>query len=246
MKIKSCFRFCVFFISLVVGGVPIHANDSVQAPSTSPLRVPLLLRSLENTQRLLYVTAHPDDEDAALLCRLRYRHGVETALLTLTRGEGGQNEIGSELGAALGVVRSRELEAAQRFYGARQYFSRAIDFGYSFSVEETYDKWGPDPVLRDIVAVLREFRPDVIITLPADGDGGRERGECGRPLARQQQPDAERQHEPHVLQHRQVEDDRAFHDEGGAAHDEGRNQGRAHVGGDGAHETYVLSPLLPT
>ena len=121
--------------------LPVRAAEP-PGPAADPMRqLALTLRSLDSSKRLLYVTAHPDDEDTALLAYLRYAEGVETALMTLTRGEGGQNEIGPELFDALGVLRSRELEAAGRYTGVEQYYSRAFEFGYSFSVEETYAIW---------------------------------------------------------------------------------------------------------
>jgi LmbE family N-acetylglucosaminyl deacetylase len=153
--------------------IPALAIAQSLAPPDDPAReLGLLLRKLDQTARVLYVTAHPDDEDTGLLARLTHGEGVETALMTLTRGEGGQNEIGTELSHALGELRSRELQAAGRYLGVRQYFSRAYEFGYSFSVEETYEKWHKSSILRDVVRVIREFRPDVILTMPPRGTGG--------------------------------------------------------------------------
>lgn len=134
--------------------------------------LPLLLRGLDCPYRVLYVTAHPDDEDSAVIAWLVHGLGVEVRLLTLTRGEGGQNEIGPELFDALGVLRSRELEAARRIDGASQRFARAFEFGYSFSVEETFEKWHRESILRDVVRELREFQPDVLLTMPTEGAGG--------------------------------------------------------------------------
>ncbi len=152
---------------------PLSAQPSALAPAIDDAkRLPLLLRKLDRTARLLYVTAHPDDEDAALISRLVHGEGVEVALLTLTRGNGGQNEIGGELFDALAVLRSAELDAAHRFDGARQLFGSADDFGYSFSVEETFEKWGRDKAIDSIVAVIRSYQPDVILTLPPSGPGG--------------------------------------------------------------------------
>src|SRR5262249_43830569 len=102
----------------------------------------LALRHLTNTGVLLHTTAHPDDENNGLLVMLNRGQGYRTALATATRGNGGQNEIGPELFEALGVLRTKELEALHRFDGAEQYFTRAVDFGFSFSIEETFEKWG--------------------------------------------------------------------------------------------------------
>ena len=93
-------------------------------------------------------------------------------LATATRGNGGQNEIGPELFEALGVLRTEELLAAHRFDGAEQFFTRAVDFGFSFSVEESFEKWGHDEILGDYVRLIRMTRPDVIITMRPDGAGG--------------------------------------------------------------------------
>src|SRR5207247_9743880 len=132
----------------------------------------LALRHLSNTGILLHTTAHPDDEDNGLLVMLNRGQGYRTALATATRGNGGQNEIGPELFEALGVLRTEELAALHRYDGAAQYFTRAYEFGYSFSVEETFQKWGREETLRDVVRVVRTVRPDVILTLPLEAPGG--------------------------------------------------------------------------
>lgn len=143
----------------------------------------LALRKLPKTASVLYITAHPDDENNALLVRLSRGEGFRVGLLTLTRGEGGQNEIGPELGDDLGVLRTQELEAVHRFDGVEQFFSRARDFGYSFSVEETFQKWGRREILGDIVRVIRLFRPSVVITLQASGPGGGQHHQASAQLA---------------------------------------------------------------
>ena len=132
----------------------------------------LALRRVGTTARVLYVTAHPDDEHNGILVRLSRGLGLRTALLTVTRGEGGQNAIGPELFDALGVLRMGELLALHRYDAVEQYFGRAFEFGYSFSVEETFAKWGREETLGDVVHVVRQFRPDVIVTLPLAGTGG--------------------------------------------------------------------------
>jgi LmbE family N-acetylglucosaminyl deacetylase len=132
----------------------------------------LALRRVGVSARVLWVSAHPDDEDNAVLVRLARGLGVRTALFSETRGEGGQNAIGPELFEALGVLRTGELVAMHRYDGAEQYFGRAYEFGYSFSVDETLAKWGREETLGDIVRVVRAFRPDVILSLPAEGEGG--------------------------------------------------------------------------
>src|SRR5688572_23112745 len=115
--------------------------------------------------RVLWIAAHPDDEDTNLIAWLARGRTVETAYLSLTRGDGGQNLIGNELGEALGVIRTEELLAARRMDGGRQYFTRAYDFGFSKSAEETYRHWPKDSILRDVVTVVRAFRPHVIVSV---------------------------------------------------------------------------------
>src|SRR5262249_45044482 len=132
----------------------------------------LALRHLSNTGILLHTTAHPDDENNGLLVKLNRGEGYRTALATATRGNGGQNEIGPELFEALGVLRTEELAALHRFDGAEQYFTRAVDFGFSFSIEETFEKWGRDEIVSDFVRLIRMIRPDVVIAMFPTGAGG--------------------------------------------------------------------------
>jgi LmbE family N-acetylglucosaminyl deacetylase len=123
----------------------------------------MLLR-LGTTARMLQVTAHPDDEDGGMLTLESRGKGVTTTLLTLNRGEGGQNKVGSNLFDVLGVLRTLELLAADRYYGVEQRFTRVADFGFSKTPEETFQKWGGhDVALADMVRVIRTFRPDVIV-----------------------------------------------------------------------------------
>src|SRR5215212_6096521 len=131
------------------------------------------LRRLLVTGSVLYVGAHPDDENTAMLAYLARGRGARTAYLSLTRGDGGQNLLGTEKGELLGVVRTQELLAARRVDGAQQFFTRAIDFGFTKSPDETFRFWGHDEVLADVVWVIRRFRPDVIIArFPTTGEGG--------------------------------------------------------------------------
>jgi LmbE family N-acetylglucosaminyl deacetylase len=133
------------------------------------------MRGVTVTSRVLIIGAHPDDEDTQLIAWLARGRGVETAYLALTRGDGGQNIIGNELGEALGAIRTEELLAARRLDGGRQYFTRAFDFGFSKSADETLKHWDRDSLLGDVVTVVRAFRPQVIIAIfsgtPADGHG---------------------------------------------------------------------------
>src|SRR4029453_14153087 len=132
----------------------------------------LALRRVGTTARVLYVTAHPDDEHNGILVRLSRGLGGRRGLLPVPGGGGGQNAIGPELFDALGVLRTGELLALHRYDGVEQYFGRAYEFGYSFSVEESFEKWGKEETLGDIVRVIRRFRPDVILALPLKGEGG--------------------------------------------------------------------------
>ena len=114
------------------------------------------------TSRVLFITAHPDDEWSSVLAYISRGENADVALLTLTRGQGGQNAIGPEQDGELGVIRTTELLAAGKHYGVRQYFTRAMDFGFSKSADQTMKIWG-DAVLEDMVRVIRTYRPDVVI-----------------------------------------------------------------------------------
>jgi LmbE family N-acetylglucosaminyl deacetylase len=132
----------------------------------------LALRKLPKVGSFMYICAHPDDENNALYAKLGRGEGLRTGLLTLTRGDGGQNELGPELFQALGVLRTEELASMHRYDLAQQFYSRAFEFGYSFSVEETFQKWGREEIVKDIVRVLRTFRPTVVLTMNPSGTGG--------------------------------------------------------------------------
>lgn len=135
----------------------------------------LSLEKLQVLGKVLMIAAHPDDENTAVLAYFARGKKVRTGYLSLTRGEGGQNLIGSEQSDSLGVIRTQELLAARRIDGAEQFFSRAIDFGFSKTADETISKWGRDNVMSDMVWVIRKFRPDVVIFrfsgTPRDGHG---------------------------------------------------------------------------
>jgi LmbE family N-acetylglucosaminyl deacetylase len=142
------------------------------ATERGELALRLLLRKLDTVGTLMMTTAHPDDENNAMLAFYGHGRGFRTALVTATRGEGGQNEIGPELFEALAVLRTEELLAAHVFDGAEQYFTRAVDFGYSFSVEENIEKWGRQEIVGDFVRMIRTIRPDVIVGFLHEGAGG--------------------------------------------------------------------------
>lgn len=139
----------------------------------SAAQLQLALNKLAAAGTALYVAAHPDDENTAMLAWLANERLVRTGYLSITRGDGGQNLIGSEKGELLGVIRTQELLSARQIDGAEQFFTRATDFGYSKSPEETLRIWGRDRILSDVVWIIRSFRPDVIITrFPTSGVGG--------------------------------------------------------------------------
>ncbi|MCD6065027.1 MAG: family deacetylase, partial [Flavipsychrobacter sp.] len=118
---------------------------------------------LKNLTNVLYFAAHPDDENTRLLAWLANDQHIRTAYLSLTRGDGGQNILGTEQGAALGLIRTHELIEARKLDGAEQFFTRAIDFGFSKTHQETFKHWNEDQLVSDAVWVIRKFRPDVII-----------------------------------------------------------------------------------
>jgi LmbE family N-acetylglucosaminyl deacetylase len=134
-----------------------------------------LVDGLGTNTRVLMIGAHPDDEDTQVIAYLSKAKHIETAYLSLTRGDGGQNLIGNELGQVLGMIRTEELLAARRIDGGRQYFTRAYDFGFSKSLDEALARWPKDSILKDMVAIVRAFRPQVIISVwmgtPQDGHG---------------------------------------------------------------------------
>ena len=133
------------------------------------------LKQLGANKRVLVIGAHPDDEDTELLAILSRGMGVRAAYLSLSRGEGGQNLIGPELGPELGIIRTEELLAARQLDGGRQFFTRAYDFGFSKTADETFRFWPRDSLLVDVLAVIRRFRPQIVVSIfsgtPRDGHG---------------------------------------------------------------------------
>jgi LmbE family N-acetylglucosaminyl deacetylase len=173
MRIRTLAAVLAATSVLCAGVEPAAAQPSAEYEGAAGLG--LSLRRLGVAKRVLMVGAHPDDEDTQLLAALALEQGADVAYLSLTRGEGGQNGIGPELHEALGLLRTEELLAARRVDGARQFFTRAYDFGFSRNAEETFRHWPREEVLRDVVYVVRRFRPDVIIPVfsgtPRDGHG---------------------------------------------------------------------------
>lgn len=159
-------RWLGLIASLTLIFQSVLSNTSAEIESAAPA-VPAVLQDLRSFREMgsvLHIAAHPDDENTQLLAYLARGRGYRTAYLSLTRGDGGQNVLGSDFGEKLGVARTQELLAARRLDGAQQFFTRALDFGFSKDYEETLRVWNKQEVLSDIVRVIRTFRPDVIIT----------------------------------------------------------------------------------
>ncbi|MFM2139404.1 MAG: hypothetical protein RJA57_1711 [Bacteroidota bacterium] len=156
---------CTGLASVVAAGqgpAPVHSGELYQA-----------LRKLKVLGSVLYIAAHPDDENTRLIAYLSKDRLYRTGYLSLTRGDGGQNLIGQEQGIELGLIRTQELLAARRVDGGEQFFTRAYDFGYSKGPDETFSKWGREKILADVVWVIRSFQPDIIINrFPVTGEGG--------------------------------------------------------------------------
>ena len=164
LKLNSIFILSFFVL------FSLRAQVNTQLNSSEILQH---LKKLNTVGSVLYVAAHPDDENTRLLAYLANEKNLRTGYLSLTRGDGGQNLIGKEQGEALGLIRTQELLAARRTDGAEQFFTRANDFGYSKNPEETFTFWNKDSILADVVLTIRKFKPDVIICrFPTTGEGG--------------------------------------------------------------------------
>ncbi len=159
---------------LLIFAILFSIDAIAQSPkSASSADILLQMKKLEVFGSVLYVAAHPDDENTRLLGYLANEKKYRTGYLSLTRGDGGQNLIGDDQGIDLGLIRTQELLSARRIDGAQQFFTRAFDFGFCKNPEEAMKIWNHDIVLADVVWVIRKFRPDVIITrFPTTGEGG--------------------------------------------------------------------------
>jgi LmbE family N-acetylglucosaminyl deacetylase len=165
-SIKRCWRAAVVVAMLAVAGTAIStdAPPLLTPEQMSGGEIQLALQKLNVLGRVLYIAAHPDDENTNLMAFWANGSLYDAAYLSITRGDGGQNLIGPELRERLGVIRTEELLAARRIDHAQQFFSRAIDFGFSKTADETMRIWDHDKILADVVWVIRKFRPDVIVT----------------------------------------------------------------------------------
>ena len=155
-------------------GASFSINLFAQSPQTwTSADIYLAIKKLNVLGSVLYVAAHPDDENTRLIAYLSKDRLYRTGYLSMTRGDGGQNLIGDEQGIDLGLIRTQELLAARRIDGGEQFFTRAFDFGFSKNPEETFTKWDKEKILSDVVWVIRKFQPDIIITrFPTTGEGG--------------------------------------------------------------------------
>jgi len=162
-----------FFVAALLAGLAPAWAQLQPFPGTPAIEHSL--RRLDQLGSVLMIAAHPDDERTGVLAYFARGRHMRTAYLSVTRGEGGQNLIGAEQGPELGVIRTQELLAARKIDGAEQFFTRAIDFGFTKTASETFEKWGHDRILSDMVWVIRSYRPDVIILVfsgtPGDGHG---------------------------------------------------------------------------
>src|SRR5579862_9103144 len=152
----------------------ISVSSIAQNPETvTASEIYLRLKKLNVLGTVLYVAAHPDDENSRLIAYLSEDRLYRTGYLSMTRGDGGQNLIGDEQGVELGLIRTQEMLAARRVDHAEQFFTRAFDFGFSKSTDEALRTWGKEKILSDVVWVIRKFQPDVIITrFPEDARAG--------------------------------------------------------------------------
>jgi LmbE family N-acetylglucosaminyl deacetylase len=153
---------CACLLFLLVSTV--HSDTRPLPEDLGALHLAQLLTKLKTTARIMQVVAHPDDEDGGMLTLEARGKGAEVTLFTITRGEGGQNKFGAESSDELGILRTLELLEADKYYGVEQRFSHVVDFGFSKTAEETFNKWhGHDIALRDLVLAIRTFRPDVLV-----------------------------------------------------------------------------------
>lgn len=174
-------KIIVFIISIILININFIFSQPIQSfqPKADPPKaessseIYLKLKKLNVLGNVLYIGAHPDDENTAFLAYCSKEKLLRTAYLSLTRGDGGQNLISDEQGKLLGMIRTEELLQARKIDGAEQYFTRAFDFGYSKNPDETFQFWNKEKILADVVFVIRFFKPDILITrFPTTGEGG--------------------------------------------------------------------------
>src|SRR5690242_720323 len=175
-------------LGLSIGGLILPAARVLADPAYTQnghVALGLALRKLGVSGTFMQSAAHPDDEHNALYALYTLGMGLRSIDVQMTRGEGGQNEIGPELFRDIGVLRTSELLSAHRIDGAEQYFTRAIDYGYSFDPNEVINKWGRNDIVGDYVRLIRTLRPDVMVTMNIQGRGGDRAHEATTILARE-------------------------------------------------------------
>src|SRR5918912_1512186 len=168
-----------------IGSAQNRMSYSVVSADSGHVALGLAIRKLNVAGTFMQAPAHPDDETNALFALFTHGMGLRSVDVQNNRGEGGQNEIGPELFRDIGVLRTAELLAAHRIDGAEQYFTRAIDYGYSFDPQEVINKWGRDAIIGDYVRLIRTLRPDVLVTMNIQGRGGDRAHEATTVLARE-------------------------------------------------------------
>src|SRR5438105_2659399 len=151
---------------IVIGALLCIPFLSLSQPSVQPdaAQLKLRIKKLNFLASVLYMAAHPDDENTKIITYLSNERLAATGYLSLTRGDGGQNLIGPEIRDLLGLIRTQELLAARRIDGGQQFFTRANDFGFSKNSKETFEIWNKNEILSDVIRIYRKFQPDVIIT----------------------------------------------------------------------------------
>ncbi|HTI38828.1 MAG TPA: PIG-L family deacetylase [Vicinamibacterales bacterium] len=182
---RRLLTFALAVSALVTASAQNRMSFSVVSSDSGHVALGLAIRKLNVSGTFMQSAAHPDDEHNALFALYTRGMGLRSIDLQTNRGEGGQNEIGPELFRDIGVLRTSELLSAHRIDGAEQYFTRALDYGYSFSPEEVIDKWGRDVIVGDFVRQIRTFRPDVFLTMNIQGRGGDRAHEATTILARE-------------------------------------------------------------
>src|SRR5271169_2290745 len=169
-------RPLTFLVTVLLAGIALVAQNrlsySIVSQDSGHIALGLALRKLTVSGTFMQTPAHPDDEHNALFAMFTLGMGLRSIDAQSNRGEGGQNEIGPELFRDIGVLRTSELLSAHRIDGAEQYFTRAIDYGYSFDPEEVIGKWGRQEIVGDFVRLIRTLRPDVMLTMNIQGRGG--------------------------------------------------------------------------
>jgi LmbE family N-acetylglucosaminyl deacetylase len=180
-------RFLILAMTVCLATAPAQnrLNYPLSAQDSGHIALGLALRKLNVSGTFLQTAAHPDDEHNPLYAMFTHGMGLRSIDVQTTRGEGGQNEIGPELFRDIGVLRTSELLAAHRLDGAEEYFTRAIDYGYSFDPQEVIDKWGRKEIVGDFVRLIRTFRPDVMLTMNIQGRGGDRAHEATTILSRE-------------------------------------------------------------